>query len=557
MWERRVLATAAPFLGLALLATLLILPRPLFALTFAPAQSYPSGGTTASSVTVADFDRDGHPDIAVGNYGTGMSGNVSMLWNDGTGQFEPAQLFGVGIDGVVASVASGDLDEDGNPDLVESSGGGIRVFWGTGTRVPGPVQDISSNYVFFLKVMDFDRDGDLEILATQTFNDRIEVFHPTTQRTFTSAPIPTDGYPGQFAVGGLDELYGDDIALTTADAFNLVLRLVFATQAGGFGTPVTRPGGMAPAGIVIGEFTGDDHPDILYTRRGDCSADVTTTCQNDGVTVLAGDGVGGFVDGPSMDAGEGPSSASNADLDGNGRDDVAISNFSDNRVSVFLGQPGGGFLPVTHLQVGEGPNPNTIADVNHDGCADIVVPNWRSSSVSVVLVTGCALPTPTETPTETATPPTPTKTGTATRTTTRTRTPTGTKTVTQTRTPTRTKSATKTPSITRTAAPSRTPTPSLAPTSTRTQTFTRTASRTRTPTRTLTPKPATRTPTPACATSCCTFGEGPGVVCVEYTASAALLQDYASQCSGDGGVISAGACSACAQALKIADSACP
>src|SRR5262245_26237168 len=63
------------------------------ALEFASPVSYPVGASPSAAV-VADFNRDGHPDIAVANSG---SGNVSVLLNNGDGTFRPAVNFDAGM----------------------------------------------------------------------------------------------------------------------------------------------------------------------------------------------------------------------------------------------------------------------------------------------------------------------------------------------------------------------------------------------------------------------------------------------------------------------------
>src|SRR5438034_215867 len=59
--------------------------------TFKPAVNF-STGASPISVAVGDFNRDGKPDLAVANNG---SGNVSVLLGNGDGTFQPAVNYGV------------------------------------------------------------------------------------------------------------------------------------------------------------------------------------------------------------------------------------------------------------------------------------------------------------------------------------------------------------------------------------------------------------------------------------------------------------------------------
>jgi hypothetical protein len=79
-------------------------------------------------VAVADFDGDGHPDLAAANSG---GGTVSVLLNDGHGGFGPRADYAVGSRPF--SVAVGDFDRDGDPDLATANldGGGVSVLLNT------------------------------------------------------------------------------------------------------------------------------------------------------------------------------------------------------------------------------------------------------------------------------------------------------------------------------------------------------------------------------------------------------------------------------------------
>jgi outer membrane protein assembly factor BamB len=89
--------------------------------TFQTAVSYGSGGSdgglVTGSVAVGDVNGDGNPDIVVVNQGNGNEGNLGVLLGNGNGTFQPAVTYGAG--GYYAtSVGIGDVNGDGKPDLV-------------------------------------------------------------------------------------------------------------------------------------------------------------------------------------------------------------------------------------------------------------------------------------------------------------------------------------------------------------------------------------------------------------------------------------------------------
>ncbi len=101
--------------------------------TFRAAVTYDTGDSYATSVAVGDLDGDGRPDVAVANAGLpGYPGGVSVLAQDpGTpGAFKPAVRYG-GVQGP-GSVAIADIDGDGLPDLVVGDGALFVRFQITG-----------------------------------------------------------------------------------------------------------------------------------------------------------------------------------------------------------------------------------------------------------------------------------------------------------------------------------------------------------------------------------------------------------------------------------------
>src|SRR5215831_9528850 len=75
----------------------------------------------------------------------------------------------------------------------------------------------------------------------------------------------------------------------------------------------------------------------------------------------------------SYPAGDEPSFVAIGDLNGDGRPDLAVTNFSSNTVSVLLGTGGGSVGPPTAYPTGVGPKCVAIGDLDRDGKPDLVV----------------------------------------------------------------------------------------------------------------------------------------------------------------------------------------
>jgi len=147
--------------------------------TFRAAQSYATGGFTAVSVAIGNFNEDRKPDLAVVNQcqtRQNCEGNVGVLLGNGDGTFQAAQSYASG--GYTAvSVAVGDFNGDHKTDLVvanqcQSSGncgnGNVGVLLGMGNGTFAPAQDFASggNNTAAVATGDFNPDGRTDLVLT-------------------------------------------------------------------------------------------------------------------------------------------------------------------------------------------------------------------------------------------------------------------------------------------------------------------------------------------------------------------------------------------------------
>src|SRR5262245_17598278 len=125
------------------------------------------------------------------------------------------------------------------------------------------------------------------------------------------------------------------------------------------------------------DFDSDGRPDIA-----------TANDASDDVSVVFGDGTGGFGAALLLDAGDGPVAITAGDLDGDGAADIATANQLSNDVVVLLGAGDGTFGPATSLAVGLHPQDLVASDLNGDGHLDLVTADAWSMQVSALLNDG-------------------------------------------------------------------------------------------------------------------------------------------------------------------------
>ena len=119
-------------------------PRAVAAPLFAAPLSFDTG-LNPQSVAIGDLNGDGKPDLVVANYN---SSTVSVLLGNGDGTFGPKTDYGTGS--YPQSVAIGDLNGDGKPDLVTANynynSGTVSVLLGNGDGTFGPRTDYATGF---------------------------------------------------------------------------------------------------------------------------------------------------------------------------------------------------------------------------------------------------------------------------------------------------------------------------------------------------------------------------------------------------------------------------
>ena len=135
--------------------------------------------------------------------------------------------------------------------------------------------------------------------------------------------------------------------------------------------------GTAPTALAVGDFNGDARQDLAVAN---------TTSNN--VSILLGDGAGGFGAAVNFTVGSVPQSIAVSDFNGDGKADLAVANQSSNNVSILLGDGAGSFGAAVNFTVGSTPVAVFVGDFNADGKADLVTANFASANASVLLGDG-------------------------------------------------------------------------------------------------------------------------------------------------------------------------
>lgn len=245
----------------------------------------------------------------------------------------------------------------------------------TDTGLLFPVGDLPD----YVTVADVNSDGVPDMIVANALDHTVTVFLGVGDGKFTRAagsPITVGNYPVSIAVADFN---GDGIAdLAVANFGSNTVTVLRGNGSGGFtqfrGSPVAA--GFSPQSVTVGDFNSDGIPDLAV-------ADFT----GNNVTVLLGDGTGLFAADPGspFPVGSRPVSVAAADFNGDGTTDLAVVNQSSNSVTVLLGDGFGGFsqAPGSPFATGSHPISVVAGDVNRDGSPDLIVANYNSKTLSI------------------------------------------------------------------------------------------------------------------------------------------------------------------------------
>ncbi len=226
--------------------------------------------------------------------------------------------------------------------------------------------------------------------------------------TATGASVPTFAPQQTFAVGhspasvGVGDFNGDNKPdIVTVNSGDNTVSVLLDTTPTGASTASFAPQqivvvGSDPISVAVGDFNGDGKPDLAVATN---DHDVTGTLSVLLNTTPAGATTASFAP-PQIVVVGGPtfSSMAVADFDGDGRPDIVVGDssvFDDyrgNSVSVFLNTTATGattasFAVTVGLTAGYTPTSVAVDDFNTDGRPDLAVANSHDGTVSVLLNT--------------------------------------------------------------------------------------------------------------------------------------------------------------------------
>jgi hypothetical protein len=363
-------------------------------ISFAPQKTFASD-RNPQFVESADLDGDGIMDLAVVNdthstisvlRGTSSVGNISFEDTINYNTTGKAPSF----------IAIGDLDGDGKRDMVVSDfqGDSISIF--RNTSVPGSISfSPAINYPtekwgFGLAIGDIDQDGlpDIAVghatdVGTQTSDVSLyrNMSTPGHIQFNQAINIQAGIFPSDVFITDLDGDGISDLAVSNYGGKSLsVFRNISTPGKFTFAPRIDYATGYNPYCIFAADLDGDGKKDLATANLYSHSITVYKNSSSPGTI--------SFTSRTDYSTTNYDRSVVLADLNGDGKPEMINENSGgSNTVSVFenTSTPGAiSFANRMDFAVGEDPFNVTAADLDGDGKMDLAAANWTSANVSVL-----------------------------------------------------------------------------------------------------------------------------------------------------------------------------
>jgi hypothetical protein len=355
--------------------------------TFSDQKTYSTGiHSSPSCIAIADFNNDSHLDIIVCNW---LSCNIGIFLGSGNGTFSNQIIYDTGPNSQPQSIAIGDLNNDGQLDIVvaDYGSGGISILLGHDNGNFSSVSNYSTgsdSYPMSVAVGDFNNDNRLDIVVVNAGTKNLYVFNGYGNGSFSIMKIYSTGIfsdPASVVVADFSNDGRLDLAVANSGADNIAVLLGYGN--GTFSNQMHYPTGSGsfPYFLITGDFNNDNQLDIAVANYG-----------SNNFGVFLGYVNGTFFNQLAYFAGNNsqPSSIAVGDFNNDSRLDIIVTNGQTDNVGVFLGYVSESFLNASAYSTGSHSQPNSIAvgDFNNDTQLDVVVANNGMDDIMVLFGSG-------------------------------------------------------------------------------------------------------------------------------------------------------------------------
>jgi hypothetical protein len=350
---------------------------------FGATKTYQTGAAGTDSVAIGDLNGDGKPDIvALSN----VYGTFAVLLNNGDGTFQSPVTYNAGL--APKAVVVADVNNDGKLDVIVAdqecptpSGydSCVAVLLGNGDGTFQPMKSYSSGYsTRNIAVGDFNHDGNLDLVVGN------ECVNAACNISGNAVVVLLGDGSGAFNEGNSYSVSSNQYSIAVADVngdgkLDVLVANGYVNVLLGNGDGTFQPAQeitsdtLGVISIAAADVNGDGKIDLVAANTNNGVPPAT-------VSVFLGNGNGTFQSPQTFNSGAANLSAvAIADVNGDGKPDVLVIEFlrdSAGLLGVLLGNGDGTFqAPITRGSGGDTPLAMAVADLNGDGLPDVVIGN--------------------------------------------------------------------------------------------------------------------------------------------------------------------------------------
>ncbi|HEX6430848.1 MAG TPA: VCBS repeat-containing protein [Niastella sp.] len=336
------------------------------------------------NIVAGDLNNDGQPDLVAA---CGQNRSLTLFKGRGNGQFDVFTGNRLLLPYPPNEIAIGDMNSDGYVDLVIGSHDSysILILRGDGkgnfaVSLDSVIMKKGSHpHTHGLGIGDLNGDSYLDIVTANNADNDITVMLNNGSGGFTPAPgspFPVSPAPYPLTIGDVNSDGHLDIVSTSTHESSRVLTVLSGDGQGHFRRSDIPLRTPKPWFVSIGDINKDRIPDMVITHS-----------ERSELTVLIGNGSADFTEatGSPFDLGNSAWHVAISDVNRDSIPDVLAAANTGVRVMLgdgkvqFVAAPGSPFL------TGKGTWHLAVSDVNGDGRPDVVTSNLESNNLSVLL----------------------------------------------------------------------------------------------------------------------------------------------------------------------------
>ena len=354
--------------------------------TFEFPETYAGFGWSPVAMTVDDLNKDGRLDIVVVYVG---DLNIAIYFGNGDGTFTGDATYSTADYGTPFSVTTGDFNNDTWVDIAIGmyQANTIGVFFGSGNGSFSPLTPYLTRDVSLHKSIsaaDFNNDGRLDIIITETTNDKLGIILGHVNNTFFDEITYFTGngsYPHSIGLGDFNNDGRLDIAVSNMLSDNIGIFVGYASE-DFVGTAAESIGNSSkPVSIAVEDFNNDTCLDVVVADRG-----------TNQIVIVQGSGYGTFLGQQTYSTGAGsyPNWVAVEDFNQDQYLDIAVVNSGTNTIGIFLGYGNGTFSSLItsspdniHLPVSF-----SVGHFDNDTYLDIALASFGNNNVCILFGNG-------------------------------------------------------------------------------------------------------------------------------------------------------------------------